>query len=66
MVGLRVTEGFDMGPHPQDVINHAGTPLGDLLLTMSLNANARITVAVLYEEINKNWWQRIRDWIMRR
>ena len=65
-VGMRVTDGCDMGPHPQDVIDHAGTPWGDQLLMMQLNVNVGIAIAAMYEEINKSWWQRILDWIMRR
>ena len=64
--GLRLMDGLEMGPHPQDVIDYAGTPLGDELEMMQLNANVGIAVAKLYEEMNKSWWQVLLDMILRR
>ena len=63
---MRLTDGCDMGPHPQDVIDYAGTPLGDELEMMQLNANVGIAVAAMYEEINKSWWRVLLDMVLRR
>ena len=65
-VGLRLVDGLDMGPHSQDVIDHAGTPLGDMLFVMQVKVAAAMALADMYKEMNKSWWERIRDWIMRR
>ena len=66
MQGLRLIDGCDMGVHPQDLIDYAGTPLGDELEMMQLNANVGIAIAAMYEEINKSWWQVLLDMVLRR
>ncbi|KKM80553.1 hypothetical protein LCGC14_1338600 [marine sediment metagenome] len=66
MIGLRLTDGLDMGVHPQDVIDHAGTPLGDELMMLQLNANVGLAFAHLYGEINKSWWRVLLDMVLRR
>ncbi len=63
---MRLMDGVEMGPHPQDVIDAQGTPLGDELEMMQLNVNAAIALAQLYEEMNKSWWQRLLDIVRRR
>ena len=63
---MRLMDGVEMGPHPQDVIDAQGTPLGDELEMMQLNVNAAIALAQLYEEMNKGWWQRLLDIVRRR
>ena len=63
---MRLMDGCDMAPHPQDVIDAQGTPLGDDLLMMQLNLNVAIAVAQLYEEMNKSWWQMLFDIVLRR
>ena len=61
MQGLRLLDGLDMGVHPQDLIDHAGTPLGDELELIQLNVNVGTAIARMYEEMNKSWWQRLLD-----
>ncbi len=63
---MRLTDGVEMGPHPQDVIDAQGTPLGDELLMMQLNVNVGIAMAHLYRELGKSWWQRVLDIVLRR
>ncbi|KKM88219.1 hypothetical protein LCGC14_1260870, partial [marine sediment metagenome] len=53
--------GLDMGVHPQDLIDHAGTPLGDELEMIQANVNVGIAMAHLYREMGKSWWQRVLD-----
>ncbi len=61
--GLRLTDGCDMGPHPQDIIDQAGTPLGDELLMMQLNANVHIAMAMVERERAKNLWSWLLGWL---
>jgi len=61
MKGLRLLDGLDMGVHPQDLIDHAGTPLGDELEMIQANVNVGIARAHLYREMGKSWWQRVLD-----
>jgi len=61
MKGLRLLDGLDMGVHPQDLIDHAGTPLGDELEMIQANVNVGIAMAHLYREMGKSWWQRVLD-----
>lgn len=58
---MRLMDGLDMAPHPQDVIDAQGTPLGDELEMMQANVNIAIAIANMYEEFNKSWWQRLKD-----
>ncbi len=66
IVGLRLVDGLDMGPHSQDVIDHAGTPLGDMLFVMQVKIAANIALANMYREMHKSWWQVLLDMILRR
>ena len=43
--GLRLTDGCETGPHPDDIADMQGTPLGDTLLMLQLDANVRYAMA---------------------
>ena len=46
----RLTDGCDMGPHPDDIEELRGTELGDTLLMLQLDANVRYAMALMEME----------------
>ena len=55
--GLRLTEGCDLGPHPDDIIEHQGTDLGDVLLALYLDARVRIAMAQVERARSRSIWR---------
>ncbi len=60
----RLTDGCYLNPHPQDIIDHAGTPLGDELLMMRLNQNVHIAMALVERERAKHFWSWLFGWLV--
>ncbi len=61
-MGLRLTDGCDVGIHPDDIEEHRGTPLGDMLEGLQAMNAVSVAQGLFIREQGKGigaWFRRL-------